>query len=132
MVDLVDWACRGEAGDTGIKDWEAYLDHLLRPYVQKTNTPIIKKPPESSVTPKTINNMVIKYQIGSKQKIQQKQISYYKIITTPNPKLRRTSWSTTLLPITDTPSDYKDMTIPNPVLISSPFAPIKKNVFSEK
>jgi hypothetical protein len=25
---LVFW---GEAGDTGIKDWEAYLDHLLRP-----------------------------------------------------------------------------------------------------
>jgi hypothetical protein len=25
MVVLVDWACRGEAGDTGIKDWEAYL-----------------------------------------------------------------------------------------------------------
>jgi hypothetical protein len=36
--DLVDWACRGEAGDTGIKDWEAYPVSPASPIVHAQST----------------------------------------------------------------------------------------------
>ena len=125
---------RGEAGD---------MRYASQSKIPKS--PASPLHPSNEKTENHITSEIIFYaQINEKYTIEISQTNnnpiniinknklHTKICTTPLRELRKTSWHTTPPSTTGTPFAYKDMIIPNPELISSPFAAIKKNVFSEK